>query len=375
MEMIGTIGRSVGLRLEPESGRSVSGTFRGHKVHAWSGRTRPVVLFLLAVVVLAAYALRHWGTAWTIPAARGTSAGYTLLGSWDAAGAPRGKLFRPIGIAVSPNGDVYVTDARSRVVRLGPSGAFKGEWGREGKGPGQFGNAVGIAVAHDGSVFVSDYDTDRIQKFTPDGRFLLSFGEPGNGPGRLKAPAGLAAGVPDSLYVADFYNHRVQQFGLDGSFRKVIGHPGRTGKGALHYPTGVAVTPEGNIVVADAYNSRLQWLEGGGRPLERVGYHLFWIWPRPASSRFGFFVPSGVAVGPDGFLHVADSGNHRVVMLTGKGEYVADWAIPDGNPNVFSPEQIAVSQDGATVYATDLSADRILLLAVERHPSLREDGT
>jgi hypothetical protein len=62
-------------------------------------------------------------------------------------------------------------------------------------------------------------------------------------------------------------------------------------------------------------------------------------------------------------------------MLSAKGEYVADWSIPGSNPKVFSPEQVAVSQGGETVYATDLSANRFLILAVERQPAFQEDGT
>jgi hypothetical protein len=54
-------------------------------------------------------------------------------------------------------------------------------------------------------------------------------------------------------------------------------------------------------------------------------------------------------VGPDGFIHVADSGNHRVVMLSAEGEYLAEWRIPDADPNIFSPEHIAASPDGSTI--------------------------
>ena len=333
------------------------------------GRSRRICVFLLAIVVPAALALWYRGTAWTVPAREASHAGYTLVGSWEGADVPSGKFFRPIGVAVAPDGDVYVTDGRLRVIRLSSSGKFKGEWGHEGKGPGEFGNPVGISVARDGSVFVSDYERDRIHKFTPDGRFLLSFGASGRGPGQFNAPAGLAVDPSGSLYVADFYNHRVQKFGADGSFAKVIGRPGRMGAGALHYPTGVTVPPDGKLLVADAYNHQLQWFDPEGIPIRQVGYRLFRLWPRAASARRGLKVPTGVAAGPDGLVHVADSGNHRIVMLSAKGEYVADWSIPDSNPNVFSPEQVAVTRDGETVYATDLSANRILILAVERQPT------
>ncbi len=326
---------------------------------------RGLVLLLVSLhLVLAFGALLLWGTAWRVPRAKEAGGGYSLSANWDGAALPSGRFRRPIGIAVAASGDVYVTDARKRVVRLGQSGNFKGEWGREGTGLGEFANPVGIAVAPDGSVLVSDYDQDRIQKFTADGQFLAEFGAQGSGPGQFNAPADLAIDASGSLYVADFYNHRVQKLRADGSFEKLIGRPGRIGSGALHYPTGVTVTPKGDILVADAYNYQLQWFDRKGRPSGRVGYHLFWLWPRPTSSRSGFNVPTDPAVGKDGLIHVADSGNHRVVMLSQKGEYLTEWTIPGADPRIYSPEQIAVSPDDQTVYATDLASNRVTVLRV-----------
>lgn len=328
-------------------------------------RAARLVLFLLALAALAAaVALGVWGTRWTVPQTPSPSARYTLRASWDGSAIPEGKFQRPIGVAVAPSGDVYVTDARLRVVRLNRSGDFLGQWGREGDGRGEFRNPVGVAVGRSGTVYVSDFEQDRIQKFTAAGEFLLEFGRPGSSSGELTAPAGLAADDAGSVYVADFYNHRVQKWREDGSFQGAIGHPGRLGPGALHYPTGVAITARGQLLVADAYNYQLQWFEVGGRPIRRAGYHLFWIWPRRTSSTAGFFVPTGAAAGGDGLSHVADSGNHRVVMLSPDGEYVTQWRLPDPDENVYSPEHVAASPDGSTVYATDLAGHRVLVLAI-----------
>jgi sugar lactone lactonase YvrE len=322
-------------------------------------------IVLILVAVSAATALGLWGTRWSVPQAPAAGAGYTLRDAWDGSTIPHGGLQRPIGIAVAPAGDVYVTDARLRVVRFTAAGEFVGEWGREGDGRGEFRNPVGVAVDRDGAVYVSDYEQDRIQKFTADGEFLLDFGRAGSGLGQLSAPAGLAVDEADAVYVADFYNHRVQKFRPDGSFDAVIGDSGRLGAGALHYPTGVHVTAQSEILVADAYNYQLQWFDTSGQPLRRAGYHLFWLWPRPTASTTGFYVPTDAAADPRGIIHVADSGNHRIVMVSPAGEYVAHWQIPNASLDVFSPEHIAVSPDGSTLYATDLAGGRVLVLTVK----------
>ena len=85
---------------------------------------------LLAIVF--AGALFMWSTPWKIPRDASVSAsdGYELAGHWDGAEAPGGTFDRPNGIALAPDGDVYVVDARKRVVRLDASGTFKAEWGR-----------------------------------------------------------------------------------------------------------------------------------------------------------------------------------------------------------------------------------------------------
>lgn len=322
-------------------------------------------LGMLLLMGAVAVAIGFWGTRSSMPVAESANARYEFVAFWCGENIPSGALDRPFGIAVSADGDLYVTDARRRVVRLSAGGVFKVEWGGVGNGPGQFENVVGIAVGPDGSVFVTDYDLDRVQKFTPDGKFVSTFGSSGSKSGEFDSPAGVAVDGEGRIYVADFYNSRVAQFGPDGVLRNIIGHPGRLGGGALHYPTDVQVASDGTLIVADAYNYQLQWFDPGGQPTRRVGRHLLWLWPRPASASKGFGVPTGVAAASD-FIHVADSGNHRVVLLTTRGEYVAEWKIPDPVPTVHSPEKVAVSPDGSTVYATDYPANRIAVLRVVR---------
>ncbi len=295
-------------------------------------------------------------------------ASYKLNAYWTGTGILGGAFVRPFGIAVGPDGSVYVTDAKDRVVKLRPDGEYLAEWGYAGNGPGAFSNPVGIAVGRDGSVYVSDYDQDRVQKFTGNGKFLLQFGSHGDKPGQFRAPTGLAVGHSGNLYVADFYNNRVQEFTPAGKLIQAIGHPGRMGMGALHYPTGVAAFSGSELLVADAYNYELQWFKQDGGAVRSAGYHLLWLWPRPAEGAEGFNAPTGVAVGLHGLIHVADSANHRVVMLSANGKFVTDWELPNPSPKVFSPEQVAISPGGSTVYATDFGGNRVIVVGINFAP-------
>lgn len=291
--------------------------------------------------------------------------GYSLRGYWSGSDIPGGGFDHPFAVAIGPDGSVYVTDAHARVVRLTAGGKFLTQWGQPGKDPGEFSNPSGLVVTANGDVYVSDYDLDRAQKFTADGKFLLQFGRHGSGPGDFNAPGGLSVDQQGNVYVADFYNDRIEEFSGNGKFIRTVGHPGRVGKAAIHYPTGLAALPNGGLLVADAYNYELQWFDGSGEAVWDFGYHLLWLWPRPAAGDSGFNVPTGVAVGPTGLIHVADSANHRIVMLSAEGKFLAKWKIPNPNPRIYSPEQIAVSPDGKTAYATDLAANRVIVLSVE----------
>ena len=61
--------------------------------------------------------------------------------------------------------DVFVTDSFNHRFARYVDGKVTGVWGRTGSGAGEFNRPIGIAVAPDGSVYISDTLNNRIQKF------------------------------------------------------------------------------------------------------------------------------------------------------------------------------------------------------------------
>lgn len=53
------------------------------------------------------------------------------------------------------------------------------------------------------------------------------------------------------------------------------------------------------------------------------------------------------------------------MALSSRGGYLGEWKIPDPEPEIYSPEQLALSSGGGTLYATDLAANRVLVLRAE----------
>lgn len=134
----------------------------------------------------------------------------TLIATW--AGAPY-TFDEPTGVAVAPNGEVYVANTGSCVIqRFTADGILQNEWGSEGSDPGQFEDPQGVAIDEAGDVYVCDSFNFRIQKFDPLGVPISEFGSQGDGQGTFEFPYGVAVSLAGFLYVTDPGLSLVQQF-------------------------------------------------------------------------------------------------------------------------------------------------------------------
>ena len=122
-----------------------------------------------------------------------------------------------VGITVVPATVAVPTPPPSLSVRSEQPDRFLYSLGVQAE-VGEFNSPAGIAVAPDGSVYVADTWNHRVQRFDARGQFLGSWGKLGSGPGQFDRPWGIAVGLDGSVYVADTWNHRVQRFDAEGQF-------------------------------------------------------------------------------------------------------------------------------------------------------------
>jgi DNA-binding beta-propeller fold protein YncE len=159
-------------------------------------------------------------------------------------------------------------------------------------------------VAQDdrGNLYVCEYGSnDRVQKFDAAGRFLLAFGKAGEGKGEFQRASGIL--WRDGLvYVADATNNRIHVFTDAGAYRAMLG----AGLG-LRFPYDVAPGPDGSLYVIEYGTNRITRVDAAGRLLGRFG--------RAGTARGAFRTPWGIAVGGNGRIVVADTGNRRLVEL------------------------------------------------------------
>ncbi len=173
--------------------------------------------------------------------------------------APSATGLAPIsGLAVGPDGRLYVIDVDNRLVIIDPlTGKPVGGWGSKGTEPGQFdftatdGNPGygAVAVGHDGKVYVGDGNNHRYQVFGPDGTFLKQVGSFGSQPGQFSRIFQISVDDAGNVYPVDMDLHTVQSFDPDGAFRWLVGgiNADAPVTGIFHE---VAPTTQGTLLVS-----------------------------------------------------------------------------------------------------------------------------
>src|SRR6185436_16824862 len=143
---------------------------------------------------------------------------------------------------------------------------------RDGKESG-FSDPFGVAVAADGTIYVADAgESNRIRKVSPDGNVTTlagaseGFADGAGASASFNTPSALAFGPDGNLYVADTGNNRIRKITPDGTVSTVAGDgtagyvDGPAAAAQFNGPLGLAVTRDGDIHLADTYNDVLRMI-------------------------------------------------------------------------------------------------------------------
>ena len=170
-----------------------------------------------------------------------------LLRTWGS-----GMMDFPHGFAVDDEGNVWAADQRGHVVyKWDSEGELLLTIGRRGTpgDPPLLAEPTGVAVAADGSIFITeghsfDQGVNRVSKYAGDGSFLLSWGRTGSGAGEFNVPHDVSIDSGGRVFIGDRANNRIQIFDQEGNFLDVWYQFGR--------PSGIAIGADDRIYVADS---------------------------------------------------------------------------------------------------------------------------
>ncbi len=208
----------------------------------------------------------------------------------DGGNADMATLNGPTGLAFDTLGNLYIADTGNQRIRMyTPKGylytvAGDGRRGYNGNGmkplSSSLNNPTGVAVSPQGELYISDTGNNLVRKIDRLSGFLVNVvgtGEAGNSGdlelaenARLNKPSALVFDTRGNLFIADTGNHQIRWveprrrliFTIAGT-----GERGFSGEGdrkctdsAFSNPTGLAVDKQGRLYISDTDNQRIRRL-------------------------------------------------------------------------------------------------------------------
>ena len=308
---------------------------------------------------------------------------------------PGGGFEQRPGLATDGKGNVIVADAGNHAIRrISPSGtvttiAGGNGWGlRDGPaGTAQFARPMGVAIAPDGSIYVADAYNHRIRRIADGmvttvagsghifdwlGRDDHRGGGYRDGPARralLSRPHGIAFAPDGGLLIVEA-GRRIRHLSSIGWVSTFAGsgvrgqRDGSRADASFSALRAIDADAEGNVYVIDS-DTGIDDPAIAIRKIDARGF-VSTIFTGPPGGAGGVLsFPSGLAVTDDGAIYVANTGRHQILELRDgelrgvAGTGAEGHADGDRDEAAFSlPGAIAMAGDGALVVADE--GDRLI---------------
>ena len=260
-------------------------------------------------------------------------------------------LGQPSDIALGPDGSVYLSErANERIRRIDPAGIITTVAGGSGvlnyvEGGPAIGPTLrdpdGVAVGPDGTIYISDAQAQSIRRVGVDGLITTV---PRDG-FSLSFPRGVRVGPDGSLYIGNQGNANFLRALPNGTVVKVIGGAGIDGEPANQASIRGAiaiVARSGDLLAVDSLHASIRRVDQNGiistiAGTGTAGFSGDGGLPTQADMR-----PAYIAEGPDGSLYISEPGNLRIRRIQSP---LPDFA---GLSDV-----VVASPDGSEVYIFD----------------------
>jgi sugar lactone lactonase YvrE len=264
---------------------------------------------------------------------------------------------RPSDVVIDPAGNIYFAaetaeqifkiDATTKILTSIAGNGIEGYSGDNGPATmASFNRPEGLALDPQGNLYVEDQDNNLIRKINTAGIITTVAGNPATinqglptygGDGGPATQAGLALccqGVYASydsifvdpggnLYIGDSGHHVVRKVTTDGIIHTIAGNNalggGFSGDGGaatsaqLNWPMGVATDPAGDVYIADFSNNRIRKIDAATQIITTViGNGLTGSPSSGLATQVNLNGPQKIALDGEGNLYVADTKNNLV---------------------------------------------------------------
>ena len=308
--------------------------------------------------------------------------------SGDGGPATGAQLSSPAGLAIDAAGNLYLADANNLRVREVASGAIatvagSGVQGYDGDGGAAtratFNGLAGVAVDRDGNVYVADFFSDVVRKIS--GGTITTVA--GNGTygyngdniaatsAQLAGPTGIALDAAGNLYIADVFNNRVRKVS-NGIITTVAGNgtagftgdKGPAANATLRQPADVALDAAGNLFIADYGNNRIRMVANGVITTSAGNGTQIFSGDGGSAASAGLAAPQRIAFDAADNLYLVDGVRVRkiaggvIATVAGGGAPLGEGG-PAASTQLQSPQGVAVDAAG-NVYITDAGTGRVL---------------
>jgi sugar lactone lactonase YvrE len=320
---------------------------------------------------------------------------------------PAGHLWSPIGLAVDPEGNIFVADQRSGLGRTNcitmydrdrkfvmqfdhVEGYTNGEGQPSPITRGLYLNAIGPRHL----VFVAAQNLAEIKIEAGIPRLVRIMGSHGSGPGQMDGPEGSSVDTNGDVYATDEHNRRINVFDREGRYLRSLSLPqdpqcvlvrGDRIYVSLNKRNYIACfTKDGQErfrIGTEAVFPLLSWAMGIAAPAAFALFALLRKWRLAvavplailAAGALGcgvdfiyhhqpgqFRLPDHMCVSPDGqSLFISDRWNDRVQVFDLDGNFKFSFGSTGSAPGKFGePKQIAFDQEG-NVLVVDRLNDRV----------------
>jgi len=218
-------------------------------------------------------------------------------------------LSAPMGVAADAAGTVYIADTGGDAIRAVGSDRRVRTVTTQVRGP------RGVCLSRGGTLYAVDTGNGRVSRLVAGVETVAA---------QLNAPEACALDAFGNLYIAETGGHRVRKLSAAGQLTTVAGtgdagsqgDEGPANAARIAFPRGVAVDDSGNLYIADTGGHRIRLVTPDGmiHTIAGTGDAGF-AGDGGAAAGARLNGPAGLLVDNAGAIYFADSGNDRVRRL------------------------------------------------------------